>query len=307
MWVIKWGTLGVLNVGYYGLWVIPIWCLKKLWLGLCWTIRTIYRHYRPPPSTFGNDSLATPKIMKKNGLFKQEGYIIGKIKRGNFWKEIFMGGEGHATVVAPTRSGKGVNFVIPNCLEHLGSLIALDVKGEIHDTTVDHRRTLGDVFNIDLINPHLSHGFNPFDTVVIGSGHEVIRATTLAKLLVTCDRFGLDHWDQKTIAMYTGLILYIKYAKPPELQNLVELWKTVREENGPLEYIVEEMKQMPYATTRAAAKHLGHLLTTNEGKSVISSMVKSLELWTPDNHVSNILKRSDFSISQFKRKFAPST
>ena len=36
-------------------------------------------------------------------------------------------------MVAPTRAGKGVGFVIPNLLSFAGSVVVLDVKGENFD------------------------------------------------------------------------------------------------------------------------------------------------------------------------------
>lgn len=47
--------------------------------------------------------------------------------------------DGHIITVAPTRSGKGVGFVIPNLLNYDGSAIVIDPKGENFAKTVDYR------------------------------------------------------------------------------------------------------------------------------------------------------------------------
>lgn len=66
-------------------------------------------------------------------------------------------------MVAPTRSGKGVGFVIPNALTFPGSMVVLDVKGELWDETARARAQQGDnVYRfapLDFENP--SHQYNP--------------------------------------------------------------------------------------------------------------------------------------------------
>ncbi|NAZ17954.1 type IV secretory system conjugative DNA transfer family protein, partial [Glutamicibacter soli] len=49
----------------------------------------------------------------------------------------------HCLVVAPTRAGKGVGYVIPNTLLFPGSCVILDVKGEIFEATSRHRQRQG--------------------------------------------------------------------------------------------------------------------------------------------------------------------
>lgn len=66
-------------------------------------------------------------------------------------------------LIGPTRSGKGVSYLTPNCLLADGSLVVLDVKGEIFRNTSRMRVELGDeVFRFapyDFDNG--SHHYNP--------------------------------------------------------------------------------------------------------------------------------------------------
>ncbi|MBS1303414.1 type IV secretory system conjugative DNA transfer family protein [Loktanella sp. SALINAS62] len=66
-------------------------------------------------------------------------------------------------LVAPTRSGKGVGFVIPNALTFPGSMVALDVKGELWVETSRARAQLGDkVFRFAPFDfKHPTHNYNP--------------------------------------------------------------------------------------------------------------------------------------------------
>lgn len=74
----------------------------------------------------------------------------------------------NAIVVAPTGAGKTVGYVIPVALTFPGSLVILDVKGEIFDETSRHRRDqMGDkVFRFapfDFENE--SHQYNPLHRI----------------------------------------------------------------------------------------------------------------------------------------------
>jgi len=66
-------------------------------------------------------------------------------------------------LIGPTRSGKGVSYLTPNCLLADGSLVVLDVKGEIFRNTSRMRVELGDeVFRFAPYDfEHGSHHYNP--------------------------------------------------------------------------------------------------------------------------------------------------
>lgn len=91
----------------------------------------------------------TPKLLRR---FKKLQYISGPFDKVM-----------NVLMVAPTRAGKGVGFVTPNALTFPGSMVVLDVKGEIWDETSRARAQQGDkVFRfapLDFQNP--SHQYNP--------------------------------------------------------------------------------------------------------------------------------------------------
>ena len=66
-------------------------------------------------------------------------------------------------MIAPTRSGKGVGFVIPNALTFPGSMVVLDVKGELWDETARARKQMGDdVYRFAPLDfEHPTHQYNP--------------------------------------------------------------------------------------------------------------------------------------------------
>ncbi len=73
----------------------------------------------------------------------------------------------NAIMVAPTGAGKTVSYVVPTCLTFPGSMVVLDVKGEIFEKTSRHRKATGDdVFRfapLDFKNP--THQYNPIHRI----------------------------------------------------------------------------------------------------------------------------------------------
>ncbi|GFE67215.1 type IV secretory system conjugative DNA transfer family protein [Litoreibacter roseus] len=69
----------------------------------------------------------------------------------------------HVMMVAPTRAGKGVGFVIPNLLSFAGSIVVLDVKGENFERTARLRALNGDeVFRFSPFDwANSTHRYNP--------------------------------------------------------------------------------------------------------------------------------------------------
>lgn len=73
----------------------------------------------------------------------------------------------NALMVAPTGAGKTVSYVVPTCLTFPGSMVVLDVKGEIFEKTSRHRKATGDdVFRFAPLDfKHPSHQYNPIHRI----------------------------------------------------------------------------------------------------------------------------------------------
>lgn len=93
-----------------------------------------------------------------------KGPIFGKTCGPRWFGSYLTNGEQpHSLVVAPTRAGKGVGVVIPTLLTFKGSVIALDVKGELFELTSRARKAGGDaVFKFSPLDPERrTHCYNP--------------------------------------------------------------------------------------------------------------------------------------------------
>jgi type IV secretion system protein VirD4 len=137
---------------------------------------------------YGQAHFQSRSEMKRNGLLKPlgTGLVFGKLGKPASRKP-FVAAEfakfPHCLVVAPTRAGKGVGYVIPNTLLFPGSAVILDVKGEIFEATARHRLAQGDrVFRFAPFDfENATHRYNPLERVARIENPEQ-RYTELAKI-----------------------------------------------------------------------------------------------------------------------------
>lgn len=144
--------------------------------------------FRHELTQYGQARFQRQDELKKAGLLKPlgEGLVFAKLGRPASRRPFISASYDrfpHCLVVAPTRAGKGVGYVIPNMLLFPGSSVVLDVKGEIFAATSRHRKGQGDLvyrfapFDFD----HPTHRYNPLERVARIESDER-RYTELAKI-----------------------------------------------------------------------------------------------------------------------------
>ena len=94
-------------------------------------------------------------------LFAKSGLILGKLGGQN----LVSNDAAHVLVVGPTRSGKGVSFVVPNGLTWRGSMVVLDIKMENFAKFGQARFAAGDAVFVFAPGSTKSHRYNPLDFV----------------------------------------------------------------------------------------------------------------------------------------------
>lgn len=123
-------------------------------------------------------------------------------------------------VVGGSGAGKTRFYAKPNILQANTSFVALDPKGELLRDTGKLLVSKGyEIRVLDLINPGLSHCYNPFaylrdEKDVLKLVTNLIRNTT-PKNASSNDPF----WEKSETALLEALILYLLYMAPPEEQN----------------------------------------------------------------------------------------
>jgi len=132
-------------------------------------------------------------------------------------------GDGHLMTIAPTGAGKGVGVIVPNLLTYPGSVIAIDIKGELAQVTARRRREMGqqvvvlDPFRV-LRGTHPStDALNPFDLFKLPGADPESDAEMLASQFSVDHNFSTDrYWDDTGKGLTAGLIAHIATTAKPE-------------------------------------------------------------------------------------------
>ncbi|UTV80124.1 type IV secretory system conjugative DNA transfer family protein [Acidithiobacillus sp. YTS05] len=224
----------------------------------------------------GSAHWATEKEIRRMGLLpkgrqdsKRVCYVGGVVdKKGNTLYLQHSGAE-HIIVFAPTRSGKGVGFVLPTLLGGWQeSVVTNDIKGENYLLSAGWRQSIGQTIlkfnpgfgmdadpddnfeanNGDLGSEDQCCHFNPLDEVRVGTAFEVKDVMNIATMIVDPDGKGLnDHWQKTGFALLTCVILHVLYAEEdktlrgvaaflndPNLQNVDQAFqKMIDTEHNP--------------------------------------------------------------------------
>jgi type IV secretion system protein VirD4 len=161
---------------------------------------------RRPSNPLGEAAFQDVASMRKGKWFRQEGHIFGKIGR-NLLRRL---DDRHHLIIGPTRSGKGVGYVIPNALTFPGSMVVTDLKGEIYQQTAGYRKANGHL--VFLFSPGASktHRWNPMDFVRQDRGSRTIDIQNMASILIP-ETLGSDNavWQGTAQQVIAGIISYV--------------------------------------------------------------------------------------------------
>lgn len=215
-------------------------------------------------------------------------------------------GEGHVLTVAPTRSGKGVSCVIPNLLDHPGSVLVTDPKGENYAVTARWRRETG--HRVHAFDPFLVVGgdaaLNPLDLVDAASPEAGDDARMLADMIVLVESRGGEQlfWNEEARAVLTGLILHVAASAPPELRNLSHVRKLLTLAPTPFGALLKEMSESDAVdglVSRAAARILQK---ADRERSGVISTAQSHSHFLDSPRMTRVMRHSTLDLSVLKRE-----
>jgi len=159
-----------------------------------------------PSSPLGDAAFQDAASIRRGKWFRKDGHIFGKAGRSILRRL----DDRHHLVIGPTRSGKGVGYVIPNALMFSGSMIVTDLKGEIYQHTAGYRKATG--HQVFLFSPgaEKTHRWNPLDFVRTDRGSRTIDIQNMASILVP-ETVGSDNavWQGTAQQVIAGVISYI--------------------------------------------------------------------------------------------------
>jgi type IV secretion system protein VirD4 len=290
-----------LTIESYDYFVVKLWVASflpyTLLITLGWVFRAPLIDWRPfkkPESIHGNSHWASLKEIKKMGLRSKSGVLLGTYKK----KFLIADGYQHILLFAPTGSGKGVGFVIPNLLFWRDSVIVHDIKLENYELTSGWRKKHLKQ-KVVLWNPAdpdgISHCYNPMDWISKKPGQMVDDVQKICNFLLPEQEF----WQNEARALLAGIMLYL-VADENKPTTLGEVVRTLRNDDVVynLAVVLDTMgKKIHPVSYMNIASYLQK--PDKERGSVTSTANSSLELWA-NPLIDTTTATSDFNLHEFK-------
>lgn len=304
-WKQWWLNRAKISIDYKQYFVVKLFALTIMpfiiLTSLGWALRAPLMDWRPfkkAESIHGDAKWANEKAIRKAGLRAAKGMLLGRDTRG---KLLIVDGYQHALLFAPTGSGKGVGFVIPNLLFWSDSVFIHDIKLENYELTSGWRKNkLGQ--RVFLWNPAdangKSHCYNPLEWISTKPGQMVDDVQKIASILLPQVS---DFWESEARSLFAGIVLYL-CAVPEKIQSFGEVVRTMRSDDVVynlavvLDTIGKQIHPVAYMNIASFLQK-----ADKERSGVISTMNSKLELWA-NPIIDSATATSDFSIHTFKRE-----
>jgi type IV secretion system protein VirD4 len=255
-----------------------------------------FRPFKLKESIHGDAHWATEREIRHAKLRAKKGVLLGRTGVSNY---LICNDFQHILLFAPTGSGKGVGFVIPNLLFWQESVVCHDIKIENHELTSGYRKKIGQ--EVYLWNPAdpdgISHCYNPLDWISEKPGKMVDDVQKICNLILPEQEF----WQNEARSLLLGVILYL-CAVPEKTRSFGEVVRTMRSDDVVynlavvLDTIGKRIHPVAYMNIAAFLQK-----ADKERSGVISTLNSGLELWA-NPLIDATTARSDFDMQQLKVK-----
>jgi type IV secretion system protein VirD4 len=243
---------------------------------------------------FGSAKWGNSSDIKRAGMRAKAGMVLGQDNGGYFIADGFQ----HALLFAPTGSGKGVGFVIPNLLFWHDSTVVHDMKLENYQLTSGWREKQGQkVFVWEPSNPDgITHCYNPIDWVSTKPGQMVDDVQKIASLVLPKQEF----WENEARSLFLGVVLYL-IADPTKIKSFGQVVRTMRSDDVAYNLAVV-LDTMGKTIHPVAYMNIAAFLqkADKERSGVISTLNSQLELWA-NPLIDAATASSDFNIQEFRK------
>ncbi len=261
-------------------------------------VTNAWRRARQMPAS---QALGSARWGSGERLHSKRGFLLGRDRR----RLLRFTGEGHILTVAPTRSGKGVSAVIPNLLDHEGSVLVTDPKGENYAVTARRRRELGqEVHAFDPFGVAAGEAsYNPLDLVDASAPGGLDDARLLADMLVVAEgREGEQaFWNEEARGLLTGLILHAAAKPDPDLRTLSHVRELLTLAPESFAAVLEEMAESRAAEGLVARAAARLLQKADKERSGVVSTAQRHTHFLDSPRMTKVLASSSLELSILKR------
>lgn len=255
-----------------------------------------FRPFKMKESVHGDAHWATDAEIRAAKLRAKRGMLLGRTDSNNY---LIADDFQHVLLFAPTGSGKGVGFVIPNLLFWDQSVVCHDIKMENHQLASGYRKRMGqDIFLWNPADPDgISHCYNPLDWISEKPGQMVDDVQKICNLILPEQEF----WQNEARSLLLGVILYL-VAVPEKVNSFGEVVRTMRSDDVVynlavvLDTIGKRIHPVAYMNIAAFLQK-----ADKERSGVISTLNSGLELWA-NPLIDATTARSDFDMQLLKKR-----
>lgn len=257
---------------------------------------------RPDKGLFGRARFANKADIKAEGLDVPKGVLLGRI--GNEF--LRLGGYEFVMLAAPTRTGKGVGFVIPNLLTYDGSVFVLDIKGENFNLTSEFRRRFL-ANEIVYFNPfsETTHRWNPLAYIPEDPKFWVNNLNALATDIYPPNPKD-PFWNDSAKNLFIALALVV--LETPALPKTIG--EVLRQASGKgqqisdyLRHIIEVRSATDKPLSTTCLDYLNRFLSNSDTvlKGIVSSFVAPLAIWG-NPVIDKATSGNDFDLRDVRKK-----
>jgi type IV secretion system protein VirD4 len=283
------------------------------------------------PALHGDARFATAHEIRQAELMGDEGIIVGQYEG----RILRFAGQRFVILAAPTRSGKGVGIVIPNCLTYTQSLVVTDIKLENFKKTAGYRKTVmgQEVFLFNPFagepadpddpdsepTPPCTHCWNPLDAVPRGN-FRIGEIMSIGRVFWP----GIDpkqkFWDEGALNVFTGVVMMLCELRDKRREEIAETGKTpipdypvsfgevLRQANGrgsgksAKAFLKMQLEAYPWLSPRCRDALSKFVASTDEvAQSTIDTLTNPLSIWL-NPIVDAATSRSDFKLTAVRKK-----
>ena len=275
-------------------------------------IRALIHLSQPPrPPLYGETEWATQQQAEQAGFEFHQGLLGGGVVLGRHEHRrelLCLPGDEHVALYAPTRTGKGISFVIPNCLHWPDSLICLDIKRENWKATAGRRQAMGqEVFLFDPLAPSgQTARYNPFTYVDRNSPNCFDQLQMLGTTIFPePPESNAKFWIEAARAAWVGAAALV--AETPALPFTMEQvfdFFTRADATAVIADMIESARAEGHPYTRACVRSLADYVSSSSGRtdlydSIRKSVSTRLALWQ-NPRVCAATEESDFDLRELR-------
>ena len=225
---------------------------------------------------------------------------------------------GHLLTLAPTRTGKGVSQIIPNLLFYAGSCLVVDIKGENHAVTAEHRANMFPGSKVIKFAPFDADTarYNPLDFIRTNPSNGPTSFTfddtrLVSEMLLPSKSNKEEYWDIEARNLLTSLLLYVvcKYriSDPRRtIKSVIDLLFADPDfETGDtgIQRMCMDLAEFGDEISYRPLMALAHSLLEHDDKvrnNIVSTCRAGMQIWLSDRLIS-ATSVSDFHFADLKK------